>query len=130
MQRPPDKVIVDQAKQAQAKGDHRGLFPRNTPEQDAFIEMEELADHPETIGADPENDGQVMAYFAHEGFVPEHDPDGYGQGGDHHDDTEGSPNHAPADILQQPEYDVQVLHLPETEGNIVGLFCGHTSYKL
>ena len=45
--------------------------------------------------------------------------------GNHHDDTEGSPNHAPADILQQPEYDVQVLHLPETEGNIVGLFCGH-----
>lgn len=94
------------------------------------IKSHELADHPIRIGGDPDRDGKIMAEFSHElSCAPCYD-DRNDQRREDHRDPQWPPDHAPGDIFEQPENDMEVFHFAVGNGDSVGggSFCGHCGF--
>ena len=126
----PEDIIKSKEQDTHYKRDDAEVFECIIAKKRFAVKMKEFADHPVAVGTDPDSDGKVMAELTHVLAGSPGNHNGNNQCGKDHRYTQWSPDHTPGYVFKQPEYDVQVLHLPETEGNIVGLFCGHTSYKL
>src|SRR4051812_23555865 len=86
------------------------------------IKAGKLTDHPVAVGSYPGSDGQVMAKFTH--HLPGTPGNLYGdnQCGNNHYNAQWLPNHAPTDILEQPEYNMEVFHFSVFEWNMVNRF--------
>ncbi len=67
-----------------------------------------------------------MAEFAHHFSGTPCNDDGYDQCWKDHDDAQWFPDHAPGNVLEQPEDDMQVFHFPVLQGNMVlGFLAAH-----
>jgi hypothetical protein len=121
----PKQVVISQYQNANHKGYYSEVFIGNININHPGIKMKEFTDHPVGVGANPEYDGQVMAYFADELAGAETDDNGNCQGRNYHGDAQQLPVHAPADVFKQPEHDVQVFHFTEAEGDAVGGLVRH-----
>lgn len=67
------------------------------------VEYKKFARHPVGVGNDPAANGEVMIKFADEMARTNGDDDGKDQSWKDHGNTQRLPDHAPADIFQQPE---------------------------
>jgi len=85
------------------------------------VKAQKLANHPVRISRDPERDGQVMDELRKQlaGTVSNHY--GHDQGREDHDDAQRFPDHAPANIFQQPKNDVKIFHFTVLKRDAV--FC-------
>jgi hypothetical protein len=93
-----------------------------------FIEVKELCDHPERVRRYPENDGEVMAQLGKKMAGADRNNDGNDERREYHSNSQWFPYKAPTDVFQQPENNVQVLHLTKTDRDTVyGFIPGHGS---
>jgi len=75
------------------------MFKSIVTKQSERIKVQEFADHPVGIGSDPENDGYIMAYFAHVLSVAPGNNYRYDQSREYHRYTQWPPHHTPANIF-------------------------------
>ena len=67
------------------------------------IKMQKFADHPIGICRNPDNNGQIMANFAHQFPCSVCNNNSNGQCRKNHGNTQWFPYHTPANIFQQPK---------------------------
>ena len=121
----PDNIVKGQEYHTQYKRDQGQVFKSIFPKNRLGIKMQEFADHPVTIGCDPDSNGQVMTKLTHILAGSPGNNDCNGQGRKDHGNPQWPPDHTPTDIFKKPEYNMQVLHPAVTEWNIIDLFGRH-----
>ncbi len=118
----PDQIIEREEQDTNAKWYDGQVLIGIVPKKVLGIEPGKFADHPVTVGGNPDRDGQIVAELAH--VLPCSPGNLYGnnQCGDYHDNAQWFPDHAPTDVLEQPENNMEVLHFPVLEWDVVGRF--------
>ena len=82
------------------------MFIGNVPINDVSVEVEKFADHPIGVGRNPNHNGKIMAELTHQMPCSPSDYNGNEECGEDHGYPHRTPNHAPADVLEQPKCNV------------------------
>jgi hypothetical protein len=118
-------VIVDQYNDANTKWNDSDMLVSNTPDYNIFIEMKKLTDHPVCIGCDPKDYGKVVTQLRHKLSCSYRDHDSNDQCGKDHGDAKRFPDQAPANVFDEPEYNVEIFHSSERDRDTVARFRSH-----
>ncbi len=121
----PDNVVKGEEYYSCYKWYDCQVFIGVTTEKRVAVKVQEFADHPVTIGGDPGSNGKIMAKLTHVLPGAPGDNDGDDQGREYHCNPKRPPYHAPGNVLEQPEYNVQVFHFAVLQWNGVLTFFFH-----